>query len=1142
MREYIRLLGLVLVSGTCLGQDLAELEVDHQVSAKFITPHTDWAVPYALGATRVLFFVRGHDTEPREVYEFQQRFDFDSQMVFWTRIIDSTQEHWHGDERGIQRLARLLTQPWDAFVFLSPEASGVRDVTPDMLPVEQQYLLVKAVTEGAGLVLIGSDDPRVLKDKNKLPELPAFLRDVDGARAFTVKQGRGVRLPKRPAIEYRPGWDVDYDQWAMRAGKAILWAAGKEPKLNLTLEPKTKELVRTTLPAAAATLRWQGATAGIAADLKLRRDDGEVVFTGRQVLDQPEGTADVNIPPVRAGRYDLDVVARDRDRVASFGSARFAVVSDRRVQALALDLDWAEVGQKLSGKVQLAGAGRAGERVLVSLFDRRGRELVRQALPADAIEQSFSFAVPPWLPMLLEVRATLLEGQHEVSSAWRFARVVKRHRGRFNFVMWDTPRGAPAPWAEQALANTGVTVHLAHGSPLPPIAACEMAWIPYTTHVGAPCQPACWADEAPIQTHVDGIVDKHLPARRHGVFAYSLGDEIAVRGSCLNPHCLEAYRNYLREQYADIAALNASWGSNYAGFHEVQLSKPEDNDEAEAFRAGNFPRWFDRQAYQSYNFCRLCDRFGKSFRRIDPESRCGFEGAGTFGHADDLDGFVRSNTFWSPYPGTADEVVRSIAPRDFPRSNWMGYTKDPDSLLERYWRMLTRGCDSVWWWRWDALGRFHGWLAPNLDPFPTVQEILRDTQIVRDGLGDLLLASQMQTDGLGILYSHPSAYAAKVQVSPTFGSYEGNHTAFHNTLRELGLNFKYFTDRQLRRGEVDLSTFRVIILPMTQAMGSQEAELLRQFVREGGLLIADVRPAIYNEHVKPLAAGQLDDVFGVRRTGLAAAFTGDGVIQVPAADGKLASLNPVKVRTDTGIQATEASAAGSVGEAPLLLSNRFGRGQTLLLNLAMASFPALSHEGTPEVAADLLRRALERGRVTAALNLTGADGRRLRNVEITRWINGPVQIVAVLRHQGQPEVAKLQLPEKRYVYDLKARKDLGDQQALSLTVTPYRAMFYALAPQPLKPVELQAAPRVSAGSLQRITVTASLPTGQQAVKVQVKLPDGRVTAWVNAVVLASQQGVVVDVPVAYNDPRGAWTVDATELYTGITATVRFTVE
>jgi hypothetical protein len=1142
MRCCVLLLGSMFVGGACLAQDLAELEVDHNVNAEFATPHTDWAVPYTLGKTRVLFFLRGHGTEPREVVELGQRFDFDAQMVFWTRTIDSTQEHWHGDERGIQRMARLLTQHWDAFVFLSPEASGVRDVSPEMMPVEQQYLMLKAVTEGAGLVVVGADDNRVLKDKNKLKEPPSLLGDVDGATAFTIMGGRGVRLPKRPTIEYRPGWEVDYDEWDMRVGKAILWAARKEPKLSLTLQPKSREMSRATLPGVVATLAWQGATPGVAADIKLRRDDGEVPVTTRQALDKPEGVLDLSVPLVRSGRYHLDVVARDGDRVAGFGSVPFAVASERKVQALTLDRDWAEIGQKLSGKVQLAGEGPAGQRLVVSLIDRRGREIVRQIAESAAAEQAFSFDVQPWFPMLLEVRATLMDGTAEVASAWQFARVVNRRRGRYNFVMWDTPHGSLAPWAEQALADTGVTVHLRGGNPEPWAAAYDIAWIPYTTHVGAPCQPACWADEPRIQTHVDAIVEKHIPARQHGVFVYSLGDEIAVRGSCLSPHCLEAYRKYLEEQYRDIAALNASWGSNYAGFNEVQLSKPDDNEEAESLRAGNFPRWFDRQAYQSYNFCKLCERFGKGFRRIDPESRCGFEGAGAFGHADDLDGFVRFNTFWSPYPGTADEVVRSIAPRDFPRSNWMGYTKDADSLLERYWRMITRGCDSVWWWRWDALGRFHGWLSPNLDPFPAVKEILRDTQIVRDGLGDLLLDSSLQTDGVGILYSLPSGYAATVQASPTFGSYEGNHTAFHGALRELGLNFRYFTDRQMRLGEIDLSKFKVILLPMTQAMGGQEAEMLRAYVRQGGVLIADVRPAIYDGHVKPLTAGQLDDVFGVRRTGSAAALVGNGAIQAPSPGGELEPLDLVNVRADAGVRATEATAAGSAGQAPLFLSNGFGKGQAVLLNLAMASFPPLIAQRTPEAAARLLRLPFERGGVSPPLCLTAADGRRLRNVEITRWMNGPVQIVSVFRHHGLPEPATLNLPQPMHVYDLNARKDLGKSQAVSLTVTPYRARFYAISPQPLTPVKLKAAPAVPPGSLQRIAVTSTLPEGRQAVKVQVKLPDGSVAGWVDAVVVADKQGAVVDVPVAYNDPKGTWTVDATELCTGATATARFTVK
>lgn len=1129
MMRCCLLLGLAFVGRVCLGQDMAELEVDHNVDSEFVTPHTAWAKPYSLGKTRVLFFVNGRGTNPREVIELKQRFDLDAQMVFWARIIDSTQEQWHGGERGIQRMARLLTQQWDAFVFL--------DIPLGNVPVEQQYPIVKEITDGAGLVLIGTDDKRVLKDKNQFQELPTLLDDVGGATAFTIMQGRGVRLPQRPTIDYRPGWEVEYDEWAMRLGKAILWAAGKEPKLSLRLQTNRRELDGATVP-----LEWQGATPGITADIKLRRDDGKVMVTTRQPLDKPEGTLDLSIPPVRSGSYYFDIVARDGDRVAGFASVSLAVEHPQDVQ-LALDQDWAEVGQRLSGKLQVTGERQADQRFVVSLIDRRDREIARQIAKADTDEQAFSFAVQPWFPMLLEVRATLMGGTDEVASAWQFARVVKRHRGRFNFVMWDTPRGNLAPWAEQALAGTGVTVHLRSGSPEPWVAAYDIAWIPYTTHIGAACKPACWTDDEKIQAHVDAIVDKYVPARRHGVFAYSLGDEIAVRGSCLGSCCLDAYRKYLEEQYGDIAALNASWDSNYASFGEVQLSKPDDNEEAEALRRGNFPRWFDRQAFQSYNFCKLCERFGKGFRRIDPMSRCGFEGAGTFKRADDLDGFVRHNTFWSPYPGTADEVLRSIAPRDFPRSNWMGYTKDADTLLQKYWRMVTRGCDAVWWWRWDALGRFHGWLAPTLDPYPAVNEILHDTQIVRDGLGDLLLASEMQTDGIGILYSLPSAYAAKVQASPTFASYENNHTAFHNALRDLGLNFRYFTDRQMRLGEVHLSTFKVIILPMTQATGRQEAEMLRQFVRDGGLLIADVRPAIYDGHVKPLTAGQLDDVFGVKRTGVSAAQIVDGQVSLPGMESsETPPLDLPKIRVDADVAADGAEPWGRADKGPLFLVNRFGKGQAALLNMAMATYPGLRADATSETAAAILRSLLARGSVAPALRLTDGKGQRLRNVEITRWANGPIQIVSVLRHHGRPEVAKLELPQPLYAYDLKTHEDLGRQQTVSVTVTPFRAQFYALCPQPLDGVSLEAAPTVSLGSVQRVTVTSKLPEGHQAVKLQVKLPDGGLADWVDKVVVTDKQGVVVNVPVAYNDPKGTWTINATDLYTGTTATAQFAVE
>lgn len=1155
-RAGLLLVGLGLGCATrCGAQDAAELELDHRIESAFVTPHTAWAKPYALGRTRVLFFTWGRGLEPREVVELNQRFDLDSKMAFWARVVDSDREHWHGDEVGRGRIDRLLDETWDAFVFLN--------VSVDRLPAEQQVRLLQAVLNGSGLVLVGVNDPRILKPKNRLArssptptlckvwELPWRGGGAAG-EGFTIRKGRGVRLSGRPDIPYRPGWEVEYDLWSQRLGSAILWAAGREPQVQLTLECATGGIARASLPGAAVRVAWQApdTVPGMTLQATLRRSDGWT--TALRGIEAKAGAdnASLEIPAVRTGEYHVDVIARSPRGIEAFRTVSFAVVDERRVEAVVLDRDWGEVGERLAGSVTLTGTPAADERLTVSLLDRRGRELARRQIDPAAAGGRFDFPIEPWMPMLVTVRATLTRSDCEIAGAWAFARVTRRHRDLFNFVMWDYPSGTLGPYGEEALAQNNVTVHLSSGMRPPDFAAAfDMAWIPYSTRIMAEkdakgvMKPCCWNDESRIQAHVDRIVSNCLPARSHGVFAYSLGDEGAVRGSCTGPHCLAAYQEYLHGEYGTIAALNASWGSAYAGFGDVRLLKEDDAAEKEALRIANFPRWYDRQAYQSHNFCKLCERFGAAFRRIDPASLCGFEGSGTFKDGDDLDGFVRANTFWSPYPGPADEVVRSIAPRDFPRANWMGYTKDADTLLEKYWRMVTRGSDSVWWWRWDCIGRFHGWLAPNLDPYPAVKEIIADTRIVRDGLGRLLKQADMQDDAVGMLYSQPSAYAAGIQSSPSFGTYQAEHTAWHQALRGLGLNFRYVTDAMLRRGEAGLDRFKVMVLPMAQAMSAAEAQQLRDWVDAGGTLIADVRPAIYDGHLKALASGALDDVFGIRRIGLTNAVVRNASLTGTVA-GVGVAMNLVRVKTDGGVVATTAQSLGGPDAPPLFAIHAFGKGRAVLLNLALSSYPSLAVATIPEAAADPLRALLLLGGVRPALTVTGADARRLLNAETFRWRDGDVEIVSVFRPAGTAEGARIGLPESRFVYDLKAGRSLGRLESIDLTITPSRAQFYVLSPRELDAARVTVdRSTVARGGLVRATLRYPRAASRRAARVELVQPDGRVAAWLNPVVVVdSGKNATVHVPVAFNDPPGTWTLRAVDLYGGMEASCRFRVK
>ncbi|MDZ4199379.1 MAG: hypothetical protein U1E27_08850, partial [Kiritimatiellia bacterium] len=289
---------LVFCAGQGLAQDRAELELDHRVESEYVTPHTAWAKPYALGSIRVLFFVSGRGMEPRQVMELRQRFDIEAEMIFWTRIIDSTKEHWHGGDLGVERMDRLLSQKWDAFVFL--------DIPVTRLSSDQQVKLLQSVVNGAGLMLVGGDDPRVLKEKNKLATEPAL--SLPGTR-YRIGQGRGLRIDKQPDIPYRPGWEVDYDVWAGQMGRGLLWAAGKAEPLVLTFQPDSLTVPRALLPGKSAVLHWH-APAGVhelTLEMNLRRSDGVGVSLPPVAVSGGSGAVPVSLPVLRQDVYTLDV-------------------------------------------------------------------------------------------------------------------------------------------------------------------------------------------------------------------------------------------------------------------------------------------------------------------------------------------------------------------------------------------------------------------------------------------------------------------------------------------------------------------------------------------------------------------------------------------------------------------------------------------------------------------------------------------------------------------------------------------------------------------------------------------------------------------------------------------------------------------
>jgi len=85
------------------------------------------------------------------------------------------------------------------------------------------------------------------------------------------------------------------------------------------------------------------------------------------------------------------------------------------------------------------------------------------------------------------------------------------------------------------------------------------------------------------------------------------------------------------------------------------------------------------------------------------------------------------------------------------------------------------------------------------------------------------------------------------------------------------------------------------------------------------------------------------------------------------------------------------------------------------------------------------------------------------------------------------------------------------------------------------------ASRPARGQVVRLTATVPGAAGLHAVRVRVKAPNGEVAEWLDRELMVDGRGQGCDLPVAFNDPVGRWTVEATDLYTEKTTTTRYMV-
>jgi hypothetical protein len=606
----------------------------------------------------------------------------------------------------------------------------------------------------------------------------------------------------------------------------------------------------------------------------------------------------------------------------------------------------------------------------------------------------------------------------------------------------------------------------------------------------------------------------------------------------------------------------------------------------------NVSAWCDFRNFMDETFADAIMRAAQVCKEEDPHALCATEGGQCpfpFGWYN-YEQVLRAVDVIEPYNGGNNvEIIRSLKPETIMVSTH-GYEYDPGKpLTEKDHLGQKRAIRPIWW------GVFHAHRGSliwddNLRNYRFVDEKTREltpaaetfSEVFRDlhrGIPKLVMNSHRTHDGIALHYSQPSMQVhwllsnlkhAREWVAHSGGDRGSHITAVRNgwtkLIEDLGLQYNFVSNKQIEAGKLASGEYRAFIMPQSLAVSAIEAQQIRQFVHNGGLLIADYRNASMNEHGRDLGHGQLDDVFGISRSPASAAAGQPATARGVANEGPLKLQGQeLKLMTpgDAGIKATTGKSLAQSGRTPLVIVNEFGRGKAVFLNLEISSYAYQRLQASLDTSLpSLMEGVFELADITPRVRVLGADGKRLPGTEVVIYQNGGCEHVAIFRNPqfddcgwgsfptveahewaGSIDNSLLEKTDKVHLawgaagetYDVREGKNLGFVKTLDATLDPWSPLLLTRSTQPLPEFRLSNPDEIKAGQALNIVVddATPLPEGTfRVVRLEIDDPSGKTYGIYSRNLLIRSTPFRESVTLAFNDPTGRWKLRAHDVMTG----------
>jgi len=438
--------------------------------------------------------------------------------------------------------------------------------------------------------------------------------------------------------------------------------------------------------------------------------------------------------------------------------------------------------------------------------------------------------------------------------------------------------------------------------------------------------------------------------------------------------------------------------------------------------------------------------------------------------------------------------------------------------FHRYWpwHTLLQGMTNIFWYPCYYSSGLGGiaTLFPDMRPFACYRQTGEEVREIQQSVGPMIIQGDIVLSPVAVYWSTLS-YFMDLVYHPQTRWLDSLKDMYH-AVADSGFVYRYIGPPQIEKGA--LKDIKVLMLPYTQAMTDGEVQAIRTFVRDGGFLVADFPPAVFDGNGTKLATSQLADVFG--------------------------DFKEMEVKN-------------------------FGKGHAIIIGASLKGYTGRRGTGDAGDRRGLTRMIEQYAGTRPWCRVEDKNGLDRGDTEITLFRNGDTYLLGLLRDPGiRSEIAgaggqwtvqrgassggglessetSVLLPQSYHIYDVRRHDYLGFADQFKTGLVKARAKVFAFLPCKIAGLNLSlSSERMKQGDVLKIRVQVKPAEAKNCglgVRLTITGPDGEEVEEYGRTLVIKGGQIETAIALALDEPEGAYEVKATEVVSGLQGQVKYTV-